>query len=153
MAIIGDALRQAFMPKHEYESLREEDRAWGKLQRPMLMAFMAVVCFVVMVCTIITVKIVFPANAARRPFCGDRALQPLPMSAKGGADADLYDGAFYLTEQQTVDYFWMVCFMPSMIIFLLTLVYLIAGNEKFSSFAMLLFGFEFDHSMLRKSRR
>ena len=130
MAIIGDALRQAFMAKHEYESLREEDRAWGKLQRPLLMVFMAVVCFVVIICTIITLKIVFPAHQARRPFCGDRALQPLQINVKGG-DSDLYPGAFYLTDQQTVDYFWMVVFVPSIIIFLLTVVYLIAGKEMF----------------------
>ncbi|XP_062116613.1 uncharacterized protein LOC133830614 isoform X2 [Humulus lupulus] len=76
MAIIGDALRQAFMQKPEYESLKEEDRALGKLQRPFLVAFMAVVCLVVV---------------------------------------------------ETVDYFWMVCFVPTMITFLLTVVYLIAG--------------------------
>ncbi|POO03943.1 Transmembrane protein [Trema orientale] len=126
MAIIGDALRQAFMPKHEYESLREEDRAWGKLQRPLLVVSMALVCLVVMVCTIIALKIVSPADASRRPFCGDRALQPLQMNVKGG-DSDLFPGAFYLTDQQTVDYFWMVVFIPSMIVFLLTAVYLIAG--------------------------
>ncbi|KAF4403119.1 hypothetical protein G4B88_027890, partial [Cannabis sativa] len=126
MAIIGDALRQAFMPKPEYESLKEEDRVWGKLQRPLLVAFVALVCVVVMVCVVITLKMVFPSDPARRPFCGDRGIQPLPINVKGG-DSDPYPHAFYLTDQETVDYFWMVCFVPTMITFLLTVVYLISG--------------------------
>ncbi|XP_020872498.1 uncharacterized protein LOC9305320 isoform X2 [Arabidopsis lyrata subsp. lyrata] len=93
MAIIGDALRQAFMPKQEYESLREEDRALIKLQRP----------------TLIDVK-----------------LQPLPIYGKA-RDSDLFPGAFYLTDQETVDYYWMVVFVPSTIIFLVSSVYLVAG--------------------------
>ena len=145
MAIIGDALRQAFMPKHEYESLREEDRAWGKLQRPLLMAFIAVICLVVVFSTIITLNIVFPADASRRPFCGDRALQPLPLNVKEGGgegDSDLLLGAFSLTDQETVDYFWMVVFVPSMIIFLLTAVYLIAGKRNFNFFYNFFIRFE-----------
>lgn len=131
MAIIGDALRQAFMQKHEYESLREEDRAWGKLQRPLLMAFIAAVCLVFLICTIISLNIVFPKDAANRPFCSDRRLQPLPVDVNGG-DPDLFPGAFYLTDQETVDYYWMVVFIPSMIIFSVTVVYLIAGKVVLS---------------------
>lgn len=146
MAIIGDALRQAFMQKHEYESLREEDRAWGKLQRPLSMAFLAVVCLVFLVCTIISLSIVFPRDIAKRPFCSDRRLQPLPVDVNGGGggdDPDLLSGAFYLTDQETVDYYWMVVFIPSMIIFSLTAVYLIAGKlvlrfPHFVSFYLLL---------------
>ncbi|ONI33886.1 hypothetical protein PRUPE_1G451500 [Prunus persica] len=126
MAIIGDALRQAFMPKHEYLSLREEDRAWGKIQRPLLMASMALVCFVVVVCTVISLNIVFPGDPAKRPFCGDRRLNSLPMNVRGG-DSDPFPGAFYLTDQEIADYYWMVVFVPSMIIFLATFVYLVAG--------------------------
>lgn len=143
MAIIGDALRQAFMQKHEYESLREEDRAWGKLQRPLSMAFLAVVCLVFLVCTIISLSIVFPRDIAKRPFCSDRRLQPLPVDVNGGGgdDPDLLSGAFYLTDQETVDYYWMVVFIPSTIIFSLTAVYLIAGKLvfKLSFFCFFLF--------------
>lgn len=128
MEIIGDALRQAFMPKREYESLREEDRAWGKLQRPLLMASMASICLVILVCVIISLNIVFPADPARRPFCGDRRLNSLPVNVRG-SDSDPFSGAFYLTDQETVDYYWMVLFIPSMIIFLATVVYLVAGKE------------------------
>ncbi|XP_062019280.1 uncharacterized protein LOC133735860 [Rosa rugosa] len=128
MEIIGDALRQAFMPKREYESLREEDRAWGKLQRPVLMASVAFICLSILACAIISLNIVFPADANRRPFCGDRRLNSLPMNVRGGdSDSDSFNGAFYLTDQETVDYYWMVVFIPSMIIFLATVVYLVAG--------------------------
>lgn len=130
MAIIGDALRQAFMPKHEYESLREEDRAWIKLQRPTLMSIVAFLCFVIFTCTIVSLKIVFPSNVLKRPFCSDVKLQPLPMYGKA-RDSDLFPGAFYLTDQETVDYYWMVVFVPSTIIFLVSSVYLVAGKHQF----------------------
>ncbi|XP_010526112.1 PREDICTED: uncharacterized protein LOC104803765 isoform X1 [Tarenaya hassleriana] len=126
MAIIGDALRQAFMPKHEYESLREEDRAWIKLQRPMLMATVGFICFVIFTCTIVSLKIVFPSDVLKRPFCSDKKLQSLPINGKSG-DSDLFSGAFYLTDQETVDYYWMVVFVPSTIIFLVSSAYLVAG--------------------------
>ncbi|GAV90259.1 hypothetical protein CFOL_v3_33668 [Cephalotus follicularis] len=128
MAIIGDALRQAFMPKQEYDSLREEDKAWVKIQRPVLLISVTLICLVIIVCTIVSLNIVFPADNARRPFCGDRRLQPLPMNVKGGGDdSDLFPGAFYLTDQETVDYYWIVVFIPSMIIFLVSSAYLVAG--------------------------
>ena len=128
MAILGDALRQTFMPTHEYESLREEDKAWTKLQRPILIGSMGVICLAIFVCTIISLKIVFPGDVLKRPFCDDRRLQPLPLNVKGGGDSDLLPGAFYLTDQETVDYYWMVVFIPSMIIFLASVAYLVAGQ-------------------------
>lgn len=129
MAILGDALRQAFMPKHEYESLREEDKAWTKLQRPILIGSIVIICVAIFVGMIISLKIVFPGDDLKRPFCDDRRLQPLPLNPKGGGvgDPDLFPGAFYLTDQETVDYYWMVVFIPSMIIFLASAVYLVAG--------------------------
>lgn len=132
MAIIGDALRQAFMPKQEYESLREEDRAWIKLQRPTLMSIVALLSFVIFTCTIVSLKIVFPSNVLKRPFCSDVKLQPLPIYGKA-RDSDLFPGAFYLTDQETVDYYWMVVFVPSTIIFLVSSVYLVAGEYQVSS--------------------
>ena len=130
MAILGDALRQTFMPTHEYESLREEDKAWTKLQRPILIGSMGVICLAIFVCTIISLKIVFPGDVLKRPFCDNRGLQPLPLNVKGGGDgdSDLLPGAFYLTDQETVDYYWMVVFIPSMIIFLASVAYLVAGQ-------------------------
>ncbi|TYI25475.1 hypothetical protein ES332_A05G052600v1 [Gossypium tomentosum] len=129
MAIIGNALRQAFMPKHEYESLREEDKIWTRLQKPILIGSIGTICIAIFVCTIISLKIVFPEDALKRPFCDDWRLQPLPLNAKGGGtgDSDLFPGAFYLTDQETIDYYWMVVFIPSAVIFLASVAYLVAG--------------------------
>ncbi|KDP34204.1 hypothetical protein JCGZ_07775 [Jatropha curcas] len=126
MAILSDALRQAFMPKHEYESLREEDKAWIKLQRPILISIVVFICLVILISTVVSLKIVFPGNGGKRPFCSDRRLQPLQFNTKGG-DSDLFPGAFYLTDQETVDYYWMVVCIPSTIIFLASVAYLGAG--------------------------
>lgn len=130
MAIIGDALRQAFMPKQEYESLREEERAWIKLQRPVLTSIVAFLCFVIFTCTVVSLRIVFPSNVLRRPFCSDVKVQPLPVYGKA-RDSDLFPGAFYLTDQETVDFYWMVVFVPSTVVFLVSSVYLVAGERLF----------------------
>lgn len=140
MAIIGDALRQAFMPKREYESLREEERAWSKLRRPITIASVAIISLAIMVCTIISLRIVFPGRDGKRPFCMDRRLQPIQIGMKGGSDSDLFPGAFYLTDQEIVDYYWMVVFLPSLIVFVLSVVYLVAGKNFHFSFVVW-FGF------------
>ncbi|XP_050265518.1 uncharacterized protein LOC126709350 [Quercus robur] len=127
MAIIGDALRQAFMPKHEYQSLRDEEKAWGKLQRPLVVTLMALVSVTVIVSTVISLNIVFPGSNGKRPFCSDERLQPLPLNAKGRGYIEHFPGAFFLTDQETVDYYWMVVFLPSIFIFFVSLAYLVAG--------------------------
>ncbi|MFS7962646.1 hypothetical protein Hanom_Chr08g00729071 [Helianthus anomalus] len=119
MAIIGDALRQAFMQKDEYESLREEDKAWSKIQRPIFISAFAFITFSIFISTLISFKIMFPTDPGRRPFCKDLRMQPLQINTDGGA--------FYLTDQETVDYYWMVLFLPSALLFLLSSLYLVAG--------------------------
>lgn len=126
MAIISDALRQAFMPKREYESLREEDRAWTRLQRPLIMSISILLCAAVTVSVVICLSIVFPADEGNRPFCRDRRLQQLDVNMSM-PDSDLFSGAFYLTEKEAADYFWVVLFIPSAVIFFASLVYLLAG--------------------------
>lgn len=125
MAIISDALRQAFMPKHEYESLRDEEKAWGRLQRPLVAIILGILWLAVVVATVISLKIVFPAADGKRPFCRDVQLQTLTVSA--GRDPDIFPGAFYLTEQEAADYYWMVVFIPSTIVFFVSVLYLLAG--------------------------
>nr|GLL16903.1 uncharacterized protein LOC109190987 isoform X1 [Ipomoea trifida] len=140
MAIIGDALRQAFMPKNEYESLREEDKAWLRLRKPFVVFSVALISIAVLVSTLISFSIVFPEDPARRPFCGDLRIQPLSINitasattttisggAGRGGDSDGTFGAFFLTNQETVDYYWMVVFIPSFVVFAISAVYLIAG--------------------------
>ncbi|KAL8537185.1 hypothetical protein ACS0TY_012385 [Phlomoides rotata] len=91
MAIIGDALRQAFMPKHEYESLRDEEKAWIQP---------------------LSINFTTPVATVR---------------GGGRGESDLFPGAFVLTDQETVDYYWMVVFVPSALLFAVSVVYLIAG--------------------------
>lgn len=137
MAIIGDALRQAFMPKHEYESLREEEKAWHKMQKPLIVLALTLILLAISVSTAISLKIVFPADNLRRPFCRDLRIQPLSVNftasaaAAGGGDgdSDLFPSAFVLTDQETVDYYWMVMFVPSSMLFAVSAVYLVAGEE------------------------
>lgn len=127
MAIIGDALRQAFMPKHEYESLREEEKAWGRLQRPLAVVLAAALGLAVVVAVSVSMSIVFPWDAGLRPLCRDRRIQALPMNASLEPDLYGYHGAFYLTDEEAADYYWMVVFIPSAIVFLASVVYLLAG--------------------------
>ncbi|ERN04842.1 hypothetical protein AMTR_s00146p00054490 [Amborella trichopoda] len=95
MAIMGDALRQAFMPKHEYESLREEDKAWGRLQRPVLMVMAIILWLCVVDSSVISLNIVFQANG-ERPFCHDRRFHELPVMPKNGIHVfDLFPGDIF----------------------------------------------------------
>ncbi|CAF2147348.1 unnamed protein product [Brassica napus] len=112
------APRQAFTRKQEYESLREEeDRAWSKLRRPVVMSTAALICVVIFTCTIVSLRIVFPSNVLSRPFCGEGKVQSL----------NVYGNGFDLTDQETVDFYWVVVFLPSMMLFFVSSVYLVAG--------------------------
>ncbi|XP_043723567.1 uncharacterized protein LOC122670673 [Telopea speciosissima] len=125
MAIIDDALRQAFMPKHEYENLREEEKAWGRLQRSAVMVTMTILWFVVLISVFISLKIVFPDDEGKRSFCRDRRLQHLPRNMTG--NSDMYVAPFDLTEQEMADYYWVVVFIPSTILFFVSVMYLVSG--------------------------
>ena len=98
MALLSNALRQAFMPKHEYDNLREEDKALIQLQRPVLISLLLCIVIVIVVSTSISVKIVFPAEDGKRVFCRDLRIQPLSInvsSGGGGGGEDVFPGAFY----------------------------------------------------------
>ncbi|KAL2544853.1 hypothetical protein Fot_14086 [Forsythia ovata] len=134
MAIIGDALRQAFMPKHEYESLRVEDKAWYKLQKPLIVFALMVLCVAVLISTVVSLRILFPEDNLRRPFCGEFRNQRFLVNFTaesggngGDGETDLLPGTFVLTDQETVDYYWMVVFIPSAMIFTVSAIYLVAG--------------------------
>lgn len=142
-SIIGDALRQAFMPKHEYESLREEDKAWTRLQRPISICVLSLITLSITISTLINLRIVFPTDQGQRPFCHDLRIQPLHFNisgtdaaaAAGGGDTDRFPGAYYLTDQEVVDYFWMVVFVPSALVFAVSSVYLVAGKFLYAAFS------------------
>ncbi|CAA0838525.1 Unknown protein [Striga hermonthica] len=145
MAIIGDALRQAFMPKHEYESLREEEKAWHKLHKPLISVLLTLISLAVLISTVISLKIVFPDDNLRRPFCRDLRIQPLSINftAAAAGEADRLPGAFVLTDQETVDYYWMVVFVPSAMVFAASVVYLIAGGVRCLSILNVVFAITF----------
>jgi len=113
-AIVGDALRQAFMPKDEYESLREEEKVWGRLQRPLVMMVVTVIWLGIVVSAVIALIVVFPGKGERR-FCQKRRIQALPTSA------------YLLTEEEAVQYFWFGLFLPTAILFGFSIFYFLAG--------------------------
>lgn len=113
-AIVGDALRQAFMPKDEYESLREEEKAWGRLQRPLVMMCVTVIWVGIVVSVVLALVVVFPGKG-ERPFCQKRRIQALPSAA------------YLLTEEEAVQYFWFGLFLPTNIFFGVSIIYLLAG--------------------------
>lgn len=127
MDLIGGALRQAFMPKLEYESLREEDKAWLKLRKPGCVIALSVISLAIIISTAISLSIVFPRDSGKRPFCNDLRLQPLPLNVTTMENTDSMPGAFYLTDQEIVDYYYLVLFLPSLLVFLVSVTYLVAG--------------------------
>lgn len=135
MAIIGDALRQAFMAKHEYENLREEEKAWGRLQRPLVSALAAAIGVSVVIAASVSLSIVFPGDPSRRPFCRDRRIQALRMNEEEVSDLYPSHGAFFMTDKEAAEFYWMVVFIPSGLVFLTSVIYLMAG-ESFPFFVL-----------------
>ncbi|GAB4837254.1 hypothetical protein Ancab_002157 [Ancistrocladus abbreviatus] len=127
MDLISDALRQAFMPKSDYESLREEDKAWLKLQRPICIITLCLISIAITISTIVSLNIVFPSDSGKRPFCKDSRLQSLSINESSTGDPDVLPGAFYLTDQETVDYYFVMVLVPSSIVFVASVAYLVAG--------------------------
>lgn len=91
------------------------------------MTFVAILWTAVIVSSFVSMKIVFPAQDGSRPFCTsrDRRIEELPENAT--RYSDMVPGAFYLTEQEVADYYWLVVFIPSAIIFFASVIYLLAG--------------------------
>lgn len=114
----GDALRQAFMSREDYAGLREEERVWAKLQKPLCMAGVTAVWTVVVISMFVMVDVVFSVSGGQSyPFCQKRLIvvDDLPSSLK-------------YTEEEAVDAFWLVAFLPSSFIFVFSIIYLFAGT-------------------------
>ncbi|KAI3738083.1 hypothetical protein L2E82_28101 [Cichorium intybus] len=126
MAIIGDALRQAFMPNHEYQSLRDEDKAWIKLRRPIFIFIFSFLMFSIVISSVISFKMVFPNDLEHRPFCKNLRIEKAKTNIST-IDDDREGRDFYLSDQEIVHYYSMIAFVPPAILFLLSAVYLIAG--------------------------
>ncbi|XP_051227225.1 uncharacterized protein [Lolium perenne] len=132
MALLGDALRQAIMPRGAYEALRDEDRALPRLRRPLAVAAAACVALAAAAAVGVSLGIVFPAEPAERPFCRERRmLEALPAAASSREEEpEAYryrGGAFYMTTAEAADFYWMVVFVPSAVLFAVSASYLVAG--------------------------
>lgn len=99
---------QALMPSQEQ---REEH---PRLRRVVVVGALAATSAAILISTAISLRIVFPGDSLRRPFCGRHLPAHGPSS-------------FLLTDQETVDYFWTLLFLPSALLFLASALYLIAG--------------------------
>ncbi|XP_062223550.1 uncharacterized protein LOC133922299 [Phragmites australis] len=134
MALLGDALRQAFlMPRRAYAALRDDEgRALPVLRRPLAAAAASCVAVAVSAAACVSLGIVFPAEPAERPFCRERRmLEALPAAASSREEEpEAYryrGGAFYMTTAEAADFYWMVVFVPSAVLFGASFTYLLAG--------------------------
>lgn len=118
----GDALRQAFMAREDYEGLREEERVWARLQKPLGMVAVTVVWTGVVAAMMVMVDVVFAVSGDDFPFCQKRHL---PSYDAPGHRAGL--PSYLYTEEEAVDAFWLVVFLPSSIVFVFSTIYLFAG--------------------------
>lgn len=97
------------MPKHEYESLREEDRALIKLQSHLLCHLHLHDCELE---KCVSLEWSEEAVLRRREATAFECVTCFQV----------------LFNQETVDFYWMVVFIQSMIVFLVSSVYLVAGE-------------------------
>lgn len=135
MALLGDALRQAFlMPRRAYAALRDDDgRALPRLRRPLVAVAAACAAAAVAAAACVSLGIVFPAEPAERPFCRERRmLEALPAGASSREEEpEAYryrGGAFYMTTAEAAEFYWMVVFVPTAILFGASFTYLLSGE-------------------------
>lgn len=130
MALISDALRQAFMPKQQYETLSEESRAWTRLKKPLLLSVALLLFLSILIPAVISLRIVFPSEPSERPFCRARRRleEALPVNSTGLPELyRIQGGTFYITDDEAADFYWLVVFLPSAIVFFASIFYLVAG--------------------------
>jgi len=107
------------MSSEDYEGLRDEQRVWARLQRPLCMAGVVMVWTAVVVAMMIMVDVVFAVSGDAFPFCEPRRLPSYHLVVAGARRV--------YTEEEAVDAFWLLVFLPSSIIFVFSAIYLFAG--------------------------
>jgi hypothetical protein len=130
MALISNALRQAFVPKQRHETFTEENRTWSRLKKPLILSISLVLFLSVVIPAVISLHMVFPSEPSKRPFCraGRSLEEALPMNFTW--QPELYrnqGGSLYITEEEAADFYWLVVFFPSAIVFLASALFLVAG--------------------------
>ena len=118
---VADALRQAFMSPEDYEGLRFEERVWARLQKPLCMVSVTAVWTAVVVSMMIMVDVVFAVSGDDFPFCQKRRLPAYGVAGRADLPPYVY------TEEEAVDAFWLVVFLPSSVVFVFSTIYLFAG--------------------------
>jgi translation initiation factor 3 subunit L len=118
-AAMSAALQQAFMTREEYQEVREEDRAWRHLRRPLALLAGFLIFLVILAASSVSLSIVFPGKA--QPFCSKH---PIPPS--GILDDSMH--SYYFTEYEATQYFWLVVFVPTAVLFVVSAAYLFAGG-------------------------
>ncbi|MCO5608967.1 hypothetical protein L7F22_063185 [Adiantum nelumboides] len=116
MAIL---LRQTLMSREEYMEVREEDRVLKQLQRPLCLLAAASLFTVVATSAAVALYIVFPSGGGS-PFCSKH-----PIPASGITDDSMH--SYYFTEYEATQYFWLVAFIPTFLVFFISAIYLFAG--------------------------
>mgnify|MGYP007109629442 CR=1 FL=1 len=117
---MGAAMQQVFMTREEYKEVREEDRAWRYLRRPLCLLATFLLFVVIIVSSSVSLSIVFPRKS--QAFCSKH---PIPPS--GILDDSMH--SYYFTEYEATQYFWLVVFLPTTALFLVSAIYLFAGRD------------------------
>eukprot|EP00249_Psilotum_nudum_P014349 c24778_g1_i1 orf=636-1514(-) len=120
---IGEVLRQAFMSREEYQELREEEKVWRWLKRPLIMCVATVIWIGVIASAVISLNVVFPSGGGV-PFCSKHGIQPLSLNMSDVGDSV---HSFFLTEYEAAQYFWLAVFIPTALVFCVSVTYLLAG--------------------------
>ncbi|EFJ32778.1 hypothetical protein SELMODRAFT_85797 [Selaginella moellendorffii] len=116
----GDALKQAFMSREDYESLPVGNKVWDNLARPVLLWATIVLGTAVFVAGVAMTAMVF--EVGQWHSCSRKRLTPLPAASLGESRA-----AYLLTQEEARIYFWMVIFLPTAAFFAVAVVYLASG--------------------------
>lgn len=123
-----DILRQAFMSREDYDELREEEKVWRKLQKPLCMVAFTVVWTAVVIAMMIMVYVVFEVSDQKYPFCQKRRLPSYNLAGDASDRGDL--PSYVYTEEEAVDAFWMVAFLPTSVVYVFSIIYLFAGEHS-----------------------
>jgi hypothetical protein len=125
MQTAGEGLRQAFMSKEEYQGLREEERVWREVKKQLCMVGVTLVWIAMVVAIAISVDIVFAVTGSDYPFCLKRRLEHMKVGGDSERDPGIASYAF--TEEEAVQYYWAAVFLPTSVVFTITVIYLFAG--------------------------
>ncbi|KAH9540846.1 hypothetical protein CY35_14G026400 [Sphagnum magellanicum] len=89
------------------------------------MVGVTLVWIAVVVAIVISVDIVFAVTGSDYPFCLKRRLEHMRVGGDSERDPGIASYAF--TEEEAVQYYWAAVFLPTSVVFTITVIYLFAG--------------------------